>query len=146
MAIMEVAFDPQWGEAWNRRQVSDALVMPHTHAILLANDHAIWSGKGDAPVGFVMSRHAADEEELLLIGVVPEARGKGIGKALIKALFEHASARGMAKVFLEMRSNNPAEHLYRRMGFEPIGQRSDYYRLANGGRMDAITFARMLDT
>lgn len=146
MAIMDVAFDPQWGEAWNRRQVSDALVMPHTHAILIADDGTIWSGNGSAPAGFVMSRHAADEEELLLIGVVPKARGKGIGKALIKALFEHAALRGMAKVFLEMRSNNPAEHLYRQMGFEPIGQRRDYYRLADGGRMDAITFARMLDT
>ena len=35
MAIMEAAFDPQWGEAWNRRQVEDALLLPNTFAILL---------------------------------------------------------------------------------------------------------------
>ncbi|MEO0057507.1 MAG: hypothetical protein RIT17_960, partial [Pseudomonadota bacterium] len=28
MAVMEAAFDPAYGEAWNRRQVADALSMP----------------------------------------------------------------------------------------------------------------------
>ena len=146
MKIMDAAFDPQWGEAWNRRQVSDALVMPHTHCILANSDGSRWSAGTQSPVGFVMSRHAADEEELLLIGVLPEAREQGVGRALIKALFEDAAKRGMGKIFLEMRCNNPAERLYRRMGFEPIGQRRDYYRLSNGERMDAITFAHRLDT
>ena len=146
MAVMDVAFDPQWGEAWNRKQVSDALIMPHTHAIVCNDRGSLWSdGDGDA-AGFVLSRHAADEEELLLIGVRPEYRGRGIGKALIHELFRNAGARGVTRVFLEMRSNNPAEQLYRRIGFSPIGRRTDYYRLPTGARLDAITFACAIDT
>jgi ribosomal-protein-alanine N-acetyltransferase len=78
---------------------------------------------------------------LLLIAVIPEARGQGLGACLIELLFANAAERGASRVFLEMRSNNPAEALYRRAGFEPIGQRKDYYRLATGDRLDAITFA-----
>ena len=47
----------------------------------------------------------------------------------------------IAKIFLEMRANNPAEKLYRKMGFEPIGRRKNYYRTENGEQLDAITFA-----
>ncbi|WP_394727263.1 GNAT family N-acetyltransferase [Altererythrobacter sp. GH1-8] len=145
MQVMEAAFDPQWGEAWNRKQVSDALILPHTHAIL-ADCHGTLFEVSEAPAaGFVLSRHAADEEELLLIAVDPAHRGRGIATGLIEALFRNAATRGVTRVFLEMRSNNPAETLYRRSGFVPIGQRKDYYKLSSGDRLDAITFARTLD-
>jgi len=51
---------------------------------------------------------------------------------------------GAERIFLEMRANNPAEHLYRECGFEPIGRRPDYYRTLDGTKLDAITFARKL--
>lgn len=35
MALMDVAFDPQWNEAWNRRQLTDALQLPSTHYRLI---------------------------------------------------------------------------------------------------------------
>ena len=34
MAVMEAAFDPAFGEAWTRRQVGDARVLPNTHYLL----------------------------------------------------------------------------------------------------------------
>lgn len=34
MAVMDAAFDPAYGEAWNRRQITDALVLPSTHALI----------------------------------------------------------------------------------------------------------------
>mgnify|MGYP002832091495 CR=1 FL=1 len=36
MRIMHAAFDPQWGEAWTRNQVSSALMLSNTHATLIA--------------------------------------------------------------------------------------------------------------
>ena len=68
MAVMEAAFDPAFGEAWTRRQVSDSLLMPNTHYLLAGADgHAPCE---DAPAaGFTLSRGAFDEEELLLIAV-----------------------------------------------------------------------------
>ena len=146
MAVMEAAFDPAYGEAWNRRQVSDALTMPNTHALVVDADGAVIpDGPATAAAaGFVLSRHVLDEAELLLIAVTPGARRRGVGSALIDHLFGAARHRGITRIFLEMRRHNPAIELYRRFGFEPIGERRNYYRMANGERIDAITFARSI--
>lgn len=140
MEVMDTAFDPTWGEAWNARQVSDALVMPSTFAILISEDGQIDENAQEKPAGFCISRHAPGEEELLLIGVKPQHRESGLGRKLILELVENARSREVSRLFLEMRANNPAEHLYRQLGFQPIGKRPKYYRLSNGERMDAITF------
>ena len=140
MEVMETAFDPTWGEAWNRRQVSDALIMPSTHVIVISASGTIDPPSGGDIAGFCLSRHTAGEEELLLIGVKPTSRGAGLGRKMIKQLIRDAQARGATRIYLEMRANNPAESLYRTIGFQPIGKRPKYYRLSNGERMDAITF------
>lgn len=140
MLVMREAFDSTYGEAWTRRQVADALVTPSTHYLL--------SGQAEgAPIvaerttGFTMSRHAADEEELLLIAVRPQHRGQGIGKQLLREFIAKSRARGTKRIFLEMRAGNPAEHLYRGLGFVQVGMRHGYYRGAVGGPLDANTFA-----
>lgn len=144
MVVMEAAFEPAYGEAWNRRQVSDALTLANTHALVIdatgAPISANAAGAAEA-AGFVLTRHVLDEEELLLIAVAPHARLRGVGAMLIEQLFAAARTRGTERIFLEMRRGNPAVHLYRKFGFEPIGERHNYYRMANGERVDAITFA-----
>jgi ribosomal-protein-alanine N-acetyltransferase len=147
MAVMEAAFDPAYGEAWNLRQVTDALTLGSTHALVVDGDgNPIPDGpNADAvPAGFFLTRHVLDEEELLLIGVKPVFRQRGLGTMLIEHLFAAARARGITRVYLEMRRGNPAYSLYRNLGFEPIGERRKYYRMANGERIDAITFGRSI--
>lgn len=147
MAVMDAAFDPAYGEAWNRRQVADALTLSSTKALVVDCDGApIAAGNASprVPAGFVLSRHVLDEEELLLIAVVPDCRRRGIGEILIGQLVAAAKARGITRVYLEMRRGNPALSLYHRLGFEPIGERPNYYRMANGERIDAITFGRSI--
>ena len=141
MAVMKAAFDPAYGEAWNRRQVSDALALPNTHYLLAGLDGGE-PPEGEAVTGFVMSRGALDEEELLLIAVHPGHRGRGIGTALLQRFIAAARARGKTRLFLEMREGNPADSLYRRAGFEPVGRRRNYYRGAAQGPLDAITYTR----
>ena len=138
MQIMHAAFEPTYGEAWNRRQVSDALVTGNCHYALLE--------EAGQPCGFTLSRHLLDEEELLLIAVHPHARRRGVALRLLENLFEAARHRGAERLFLEMRKNNPAVHLYEVAGFVPVGHRPDYYRDGHGGRIDAITFQRILNT
>ena len=144
MDVMDCAFDPVFGEAWNRRQISDALILPSTHALIVDAEGAITDGSQIEAAGFVLSRHAADEEELLLIAVKPRFRAQGLGQILIDLLFEAASKRGVTRVFLEMRRGNPAVHLYQKVGFEPIGERPNYYKTRDGSRIDAITLGRTL--
>lgn len=144
MIVMDAAFDPAYGEAWNRRQISDALHLPSTHAILIDPQGNLLDGEDGEPAGFVLSRYAADEEELLLIAVKPEYRTQGLAQVLMDRLFEAARLRRVTRIFLEMRRGNPAVHLYQKVGFEPIGERPKYYRMADGSRVDAITFRRTI--
>ena len=137
MHVMRAAFDDRYGEAWNRRQVGDAIVMPNTHHLIL---HDPEKSRGE-PIGFVMSRQGADEEELLLIAIHPAHRGRGHGSRLLAEFFSQARARNVSRVFLEMREGNPAEHLYRAAGFREVGVRPGYYRGAVGGPLNAITYA-----
>lgn len=140
MAVMASAFDPAFGEAWNRRQVEDALILGNCHYGLIAATGGQPEGAEPA-AGFFLSRTGFDEEELLLLAVAPEWRGRGLGRGLLKRFAEGARARGAGRLLLEMRRGNPAEVLYRNFGFVPVGERPNYYRSANGDRIDAITFA-----
>lgn len=142
MAVMDAAFDPRWGEAWTRKQVSDSLIVPTTHYLLIDRDGMLDPPPEADAAGFLLSRAAPGEEELLLIGVHPDARGRALGGALIDRFVSEAAARGAEQVFLEMRRNNPAAALYAAKGFSPIGHRKDYYSLGDGSRLDAITFGK----
>ena len=143
MSIMDASFEPHWREAWTRQQVENSLALPHTYAILIDEDGCSPPAKNTAS-GFILSRRAPGEEELLLIAVMPECRGRGLGRKLIDSFAEIARSQGAEQIFLEMRANNPAESLYRACGFAPIGRRRDYYRTLDGEALDAITFARKL--
>ena len=140
MEVMAVAFDPEFGEAWNRRQVEDALLLGRCH-YLLAGENGESPCEGAAVAGFSLSRAGFEEEELLLFAVAPEYRCRGIGGKLLARFAQAARERGAKRLLLEMRKGNPAEILYRNHGFIPIGQRPDYYRTRSGNRIDAITFA-----
>ncbi|GAA0275681.1 hypothetical protein GCM10009127_15380 [Alteraurantiacibacter aestuarii] len=140
MQVMEASFDPAYGEAWNRRQVGDTLTMPGTF-FLLADGNGAEPRAMEDTRGFALSRAAAEEEELLLIAVMPQARGSGVGSALMKRFLDCAQIRGSKRLFLEMRDGNPAVKLYQNHGFEEVGRRINYYRSGIDGPFDAITFA-----
>ena len=140
MEVMQSAFDPAFGEAWNRRQVSDALLLGNCHYLLAGEDLEHPAG-GEQAAGFLLSRQAADEEELLLIAVRPELRRRGIAGKLIERFVAQARSRGRRRLFLEMREGNPAERLYLEHGFVPVGRRPNYYNRGKIKGIDAITFA-----
>ncbi len=143
MHVMERAFDPFWREAWNRQQVSDSFGLSTTHALLIDAQGYIAQDPADT-VGFVLSRLVLDEEELLLVAIIREYRGRQLGKRMIEYSAAAARERGATRIFLEMRANNPAERIYRAAGFERIGMRKDYYRTTDGQMLDAITFGKNL--
>lgn len=139
MAVMECAFPPEYGEAWNRRQVGDALVLPATAWGFVGPEGEIGADPQGEAAGFFLSRTILDEVELLLFAVAPQWRGRGLGDRLLTRFITDARAGGARRVFLEMRRNNPAASLYARHGFTPVGIRPRYYRTANGERLDAIS-------
>lgn len=142
MEVMETAFDPTYGEAWNRRQVGDALTLGGCNYMLVNERGA--PGESGPTAGFLLSRQAADEEELLLIAVRPEFRRMGIGRELLMRFIAEARIRGINRIFLEMREGNRAADLYMKCGFEPVGRRPNYYNRGRITGIDAITFALIL--
>jgi [ribosomal protein S18]-alanine N-acetyltransferase len=137
---MSSAFAPKFGEAWNRRQVEDALLIGNCHYGLIAPDGSEPGASGQA-AGFFLSRHGVEEEELLLLAVDPDCRRRGLGAGLLEQFSIGARKRGAKRLILEMRRGNPAEALYLNFGFIPVGERRNYYRAPDGGRFDAVTFA-----
>ena len=143
MDVMEVAFDPAFGEAWTRKQVADALCVGNCRYGLLSQ-HGVTPDEGEAAEGFFLSRCVLDEAELLLLAVKPDMRRRGIGQKLLELFANDSQEHGALRLFLEMREGNPAEELYLQFGFSPIGRRRQYYRGADGVRMDAITFEKII--
>ena len=79
---------------------------------------------GDTDVGFVAGEATG---WIAQMGVVPSARGRDIGAALIGAAVRRMRSAGEADITLNVNINNPhATALYRRLGFTRIGRRARY--------------------
>ena len=144
MDVMTQAFEPAFGEAWNRRQVSDALVLGTCRHRLIAPDGAIGEHLAGEVAGFYLARTVLDEEELLLFAIAPQFRGRKLGTRLLEDFLESARTNAVRRVFLEMRRGNSAAVLYEKHGFLRTGERPAYYRGSGGGRHDAISYEAVL--
>ena len=56
------------------------------------------------------------------IGVAPDARGMGVGRALLEALIRRARGDGHGALSLSVEPDNFARHLYERSGFSRVGE------------------------
>jgi ribosomal-protein-alanine N-acetyltransferase len=78
--------------------------------------------------GFLLAWRAADEVHLTDLGVREAWRRRGIGRALVSALLDEASAVQARVVLLEVRASNAiALALYAGLGFSELDRRSRYY-------------------
>jgi ribosomal protein S18 acetylase RimI-like enzyme len=79
------------------------------------------------------------------MAILPEARGRGGGKALIDTIVEHAVACDAHKLDLEVWTDNlRAIALYGSAGFEVEGLRRDHYRRSDGSLRSTLLMARLL--
>jgi ribosomal protein S18 acetylase RimI-like enzyme len=84
--------------------------------------------------------YAADLLHLVAMYVVPEARGRGYGRALVDAVVHAAEEAGAKGVVLAVASGNDrAERLYRAAGFRPTGRS---FRLPHSPWMQEIEMRR----
>ena len=80
------------------------------------------------PAGFLLAWAVADELHLINIATHPSQRRRGVARALMQALLDHARAKRVRLVLLEVRrSNRAAIGLYRSHGFRAMGVRHGYY-------------------
>src|SRR5262245_35830472 len=88
---------------------------------------------GRKVVGFILSRIAADEAEILSVAVTNAWRGRGLARRLLDLNLRRLAGLGTHVVFLEVdEANAPARRLYQRAGFRDVGRREGYYPQGKG--------------
>jgi [ribosomal protein S18]-alanine N-acetyltransferase len=83
---------------------------------------------GRQVVGYAGLMMTLDDGHVTTIAVDPAWHRHKIGTRLLLALSREARRRGATSLTLEVRlGNKPAQNLYRRFGFRPVGVRKNYY-------------------
>ncbi|MDT6939839.1 ribosomal protein S18-alanine N-acetyltransferase [Brucella pseudogrignonensis] len=101
-------------------------------------------GKPGKACGFVLARLVAGEAEILTIAVADEVRKQGVGRSLMDAVLRYLYQQRAETLFLEVDENNVAAlALYRRIGFNKVGDRPAYYETEKG-RSSAFILRRDL--
>ncbi|MGH3934993.1 MAG: ribosomal protein S18-alanine N-acetyltransferase [Pseudonocardiaceae bacterium] len=104
---------------------------------IAAGHHYLAAREGGFLIGYAGLARAGGEAEIHTLAVDPAYQGRGIGRALLHAMLDHAAG---AAVFLEVRTDNEAAiQLYRSEGFTVIGTRRGYYRPSGA---DAFTMRK----
>ncbi len=100
---------------------------------------------GTKLVGFIMSRRAADEAEILSVAVARSSRGRGLARQLLDLHLRRLAALGARAVFLEVDEHNEAAiRLYSRAGFREVSRRPNYYPDSAGPPAAALVLRRDL--
>ncbi|AAL53159.1 ribosomal-protein-alanine acetyltransferase [Brucella melitensis bv. 1 str. 16M] len=101
-------------------------------------------GKPNEACGFVLARLVAGEAEILTIAVSRDVQRQGVGRMLMDGVLRHLYQERAETLFLEVdEANIAAQALYRRLGFQKVGDRPAYYETANG-RSAALILRRDL--
>lgn len=75
----------------------------------------------DQPAGFCLIARQGWTSRIAAMGILPEAKGQGVGKWLLEQIIQEATQRGDQGMVLEAyEENTPAVNLYKRMGFEIV--------------------------
>lgn len=80
------------------------------------------------PVGRLYLFRSAEDVRVIDISLLPEWRGGGLGTALLRAVQAEAAAEGKM-VSLHVDMTNPAQNLYRRLGFVEAGTHGPSWRM-----------------
>ncbi len=118
-------------DPWSEAAMTALLASPGVTGLILH--------EGPQPRGLALVRAAAGEAEILTIGVVPQARGAGLGARLLAACADAARSAGCETLFLEVsEANIAALRLYDSAGFRETGRRTAYYRDGSDARLKAL--------
>ena len=130
---------PLFDKPWNEASFDTLLAHPGATAFLAR------AGSPAQTVGFILGQLAADEAEILTLGVSAEHQRHGIGRRLVEALGRAVQKAEARRLFLEVAADNSAAlGLYKSLGFKEVGVRKGYYERPGGPAQDALTLALTL--
>jgi [ribosomal protein S18]-alanine N-acetyltransferase len=80
-------------------------------------------------IGFALMKYRSDDAHLLLLGVVPQHRRRGVATAMMSWLEETLRVAGIAAIQVEVRaSNRAALAFYAKLGYEQVNATLRYYQ------------------
>ena len=108
---------------WTKEILRDCILYKYDSFAVFFNENL---------VGYVVSKITYLETHILNLTVKKEFRKKGIGKSLIELIISEARLRNSENIILEVRADNvEAQTLYKKLNFQIIGTRKDYYESEN---------------
>ncbi len=123
-AIHGASFQRGWSEDEIYRLLAEKNVVAHRATI---------GARGGKVIGFILSRLAAGEAEILSVAVAPAWRGRKLARPLLDLHLRRLAGLGVRTVFLEVGEHNaPATRRYSRVGFSEVGKRQGYYQGEGG--------------
>ena len=124
-------FDREWGTA----EIANLLQQENVLCIIARE-----IGKPKIPpLAFVVIRMAANEAEILSIGVDPGQRRCGLATKLLDETTRRLHGERTKSLFLEVdQANEPAVKLYKQLRFKSIAERPAYYQNSTGKKSAAL--------
>ena len=108
---------------WTKEILRDCILYKYDSFVVVLNDNL---------VGYIISKITYPETHILNLTVKKNFRKNGIGKALVELIISDARLRNSENIILEVRANNTdAQSLNKKLNFEVIGTRKDYYESKN---------------
>ena len=106
---------------WSASMIRDLLAATGVSGFIAERD--------GSTTGLILGREVLDEGEILNLAVAKGDRRQGEGAALSRQMMNSFAARGVQRVFLEVRESNlGAIAFYQRLGFRQVGRREGYYQ------------------
>ena len=132
-ALHGASFRRGWSEDEFERLLFDRSVLAHRATL------------GHQPVGFIISRIAAGEAEILSVAVARAQQGRGLARRLLDLHMRRLAGLGVRTIFLEVDDDNvPARRLYARNAFRQVGRRAGYYPRPGSAAGAALVLRRDL--
>jgi ribosomal-protein-alanine N-acetyltransferase len=130
--VLPIEDDLFGAERWSPAMFWSELAQRHHYLVAL---------DGEDVVGYAgLAVIDKDESWVQNIAVRRDHQRHGVGRDLLEALLAEAKRRGAAKILLEVAVDNaPAQRLYAKYDFEPVGIRRGYYQPSN---TDALVMMR----
>ena len=110
---------------------------------------AAWSGAalvGTAMLEFAGQPNQPHRAEVQKLLVHPDARRRGIARALMLRLQDEARSAGRTLLTLDTKAGDGAESLYRALGWHEAGRIPGYAQNADGTLCDTVLFWRKVDS
>jgi ribosomal-protein-alanine N-acetyltransferase len=117
MGIEQAQFPEPWTKNMLLEEITNEATRRYTVAVM-----------DDTIIGYLGVMFVFDELHVNTLGTLPGFEGRGVATSLLDDAWRDARERGVVRATLEVAaSNQRAQELYFRHGFQPVGIRKNYY-------------------